>query len=45
MEYAGNHLDFSVNRVVGVIERVTDESWKMVRSSHSNCCVLCAALS
>jgi AraC-like DNA-binding protein len=45
MEYAGNHLDFSVNRVVGVIERVTDKSWKMVRSSHSNCCVLCAALS
>lgn len=45
MEQSGNQLDFSVNRVIGVIDRVTDENWKMVRSGHSNCCVLCAALS
>ena len=45
MDHCGNQLDFSVNKVLGVIERITDETWKMIRSGYSNCCVLCADLS
>ena len=45
MEQLSNHFDFSALQVVSVIERRTDENWKMLTACNGKYAVLCAALS